>query len=73
MHQIQEIFRRKHQGESNRSIARSTGFSRSTILEYISILTCSGYDFGQALGLSEEFLQDLINQSRQIEDVISGR
>lgn len=73
MHQIHEIFRRKHQGESNRSIARSTGFSRSTILEYISILACSGYDFSQALGFSEEFLQDLINQSRQIEDVISGR
>lgn len=65
MHQIQEIFRRKQQGESNRSIARSTGYSRSTINEYIKILKDCGHDYKQALSLSEEALVALINQTRQ--------
>ena len=65
MHQVQEIFRRKQQGESNRSIARNTGFSRSTIIEYINIISCYGYDFKQALILSEESLVELIAQARQ--------
>jgi len=64
MHQIQEVFRRKHQGESHRSIARSTGFSRSTILEYLSIVLCSGIDLQQAMILSEEALLELIRKGR---------
>jgi response regulator of citrate/malate metabolism len=35
MRQIKEIFRRKDQGESSRSIARQTGFSRNTIDDYV--------------------------------------
>ncbi len=65
MHQIKEIFRRKHQGESNRSISRNTGYSRNTIIEYIDILNICGYDFKQALALSEEALLQLITQARQ--------
>ena len=65
MHQIQEIFRRKHQGESSRSIARNTGFSRTTVLEYLTILSCSGYDSKEVLTLSEESLVEIIAQNRQ--------
>ncbi len=65
MHQIQEIIRRKNQGESNRSIARNTGFSRSTITEYCNILNDCGYDFKQAITLSEEALLALITQAKQ--------
>lgn len=42
MHQVQEIFRRKNHGESDRSISRTTGFSRTTITEYLNILSQSG-------------------------------
>jgi hypothetical protein len=65
MHQIQEIFRRKKQGESNRSIVRKTGFSRRTITEYLSILSCAGNDPRQASELSEESLLQFITQFRQ--------
>ena len=74
MHQVKEIFRRKHQGESNRSIARNTGFSRTTILEYLSIVRCCGYDLQQALALSEQGLQELIAEGRQtVESLPEGR
>jgi len=65
MHQIREIFNRKHQGESNRSISRTTGFSRSTITEYVDIIHLSGYTVEQALALSEAKLAALISESRQ--------
>jgi lambda repressor-like predicted transcriptional regulator len=45
MHQIQEIFRRKVQGESERSIERNTGFSRSTVREYLKIISICGYGY----------------------------
>lgn len=64
MHQIQEIIRRKQHGESDRSIARNTGFSRSTISEYVHILKDCGFDFKQALVLPEETLLALITQAR---------
>jgi len=64
MHQIREIFKRKGQGESNRSISRVTGFSRGTITEYIDIVNVSGYTVEQAIALSESALLDLINQVR---------
>lgn len=74
MHHIIEIFRRKHQGESNRSIARTTGFSRSTILEYLSIVSCSGYDLEQVMALSEDALQQLISKGRQpVQSLPDGR
>lgn len=50
MHQVQEILRRKVQGESDRSIARNTSFSRSTIADYLKIISKCGYDPKQALG-----------------------
>jgi len=72
MHQIQEIFRRKDQGESNRSIARNTGFSRSTIIEYLNILHCCGYDSKQASSLGEELLHELIANYRQSSLIIQS-
>lgn len=65
MHQIQEIFRRKSQGESERSIMRNTGFSRSTIRDYLKIISICGYEPLQAIKLSEEDLINLINQTRK--------
>jgi len=51
MRQVQEIFRRKVQGESKRSISRNTCFSRGTIIEYLKIISICGYDPKQALSL----------------------
>jgi len=65
MRQVQEIFRRKVQGESERSISRNTGFSRGTIIEYLKIISICGYDPKQALSLSEEELLRLIKQTRK--------
>ena len=65
MHQVQEIFRRKNQGESKRSISRNTGFSRSTIDEYLHIISICGYEPSEAVTLSEQALLVLINQTRK--------
>lgn len=74
MRQIQEIFRRKVQGESERSIKRNTGFSRSTIRNYLKIISTYGYEPEQALSLSELELSTLIKQARkEINPIISDR
>jgi len=65
MHQVKEIFRRKSQGESSRSIERNTGFSRNTIDDYLRIISICGYDPKQALSLLEEELLSLIKQTRK--------
>lgn len=64
MHQILEIFRRKVQGESERSIERNTGFSRSTVREYLKIISTCGYEPIQAISLTEEELLNLIKHTR---------
>lgn len=65
MHQIQEIFRRKVQGESERSIGRNTGFSRSTVREYLKIISICGYEPIQAILLTEDELLNLILHTRK--------
>jgi transposase len=65
MHQINEIFRRKSNGESSRSIARNTGFSRTTINDYLRIIGAQGFDLMQALSMSEEALLKLIGDARE--------
>ncbi|MBU3663809.1 MAG: IS21 family transposase [Bacteroidetes bacterium] len=65
MRQIQEIFRRKAQGESERSIMRNTGFSRGTIRDYLNIISICGYEPEQALSLTELELLHLIKQARK--------
>lgn len=74
MHQVKEIFRRKDQGESDRSIVRNTGFSRSTVADYLKIISICGYEPKQALALTEEELVNLIKQSRkEIEGITPNR
>lgn len=70
MHHIKEIFRRKSNGESNRSIARETGFSRTTINDYLAILSDEGYDIAQALSMTDEALLQLVKDARESTNAI---
>ena len=72
MHQVQEVFRRKVQGESNRSISRNTGFSRTTINDYLKIIQDNGLTPSEALSLSETDLHGLINQTRKASPSVSN-
>ena len=72
MHQVQEVFRRKVQGESNRSISRNTGFSRTTINDYLKIIQDNGLTPSEALSLSETDLHGLINQTRKESPSVSN-
>lgn len=74
MRQIQEIFRRKVQGESERSIMRNTGFSRGTVRDYLKIVSSCGYEPEQALSLTESELHSLIKQARsEMKPLVSNR
>jgi transposase len=65
MHQIREILRRLSQGESERSISRHTGYSRTTIRDYKDIVLHSGSDYISALSMEDESLQLLISGLRK--------
>ncbi len=60
MPNLNEIFRLKHEGFSNRGIDRSTGVARSTILKYLECAHPAGLSVAQTSALPPNELEQLL-------------
>ncbi|MDJ1498970.1 IS21 family transposase [Cytophagaceae bacterium DM2B3-1] len=56
---LRQIVRLKSEGKSHKYIARNLAISRTTLIEYVKQLSCSGLDWKHLLELDDSSLQEL--------------